>query len=155
MLSLKDETQFEGLTPIFSELGYRVQRSQPYAWKIFSETDSDEIPNEFYTHRYPFCDIFVMRKVKGRYVLRDKTGQNAWPNEYYTESQVENVAERQFGDLSLCCPGEPEEYLERTYGAAWPTVGATHFFCHKSAGLFRQTVFDIDPEHFRPALPFN
>ena len=94
ILSLQDETTFEGLTPIFSELGYRVQRSQPYAWKIFSETESDEIPNEFYTHRYPFCDIFVMRKVKGRFVLRDKTGQNAWPNEFYTESQVENIAER-------------------------------------------------------------
>ena len=152
---MKDEEVFESLTPIFADLGYRVQRSQPYAWKIFSEKDSDEIPNEFYTHRYPFCDIFVMRKVKGRFVLRDKTGQNAWPNEFYTETQVENITNRQFGDFNICCPGEPEEYLERTYGAAWSRVGATHFFCHKSAGLFRQTVFDIEPEHFRPALPFN
>ena len=152
---MKDEAAFEGLTRIFSDLGYKVQRSQPYAWKIFSEKDSDEIPNEFYTHRYPFCDIFVMRKVKGRFVLRDKIGQNAWPNEFYTETQVENISSRQFGDFNICCPGKPDEYLERTYGAAWSRVGATHFFCHKSAGLFRQTVFDIEPEHFRPALPFN
>ena len=71
---MKDEAAFEGLTRIFSDLGYRVQRSQPYAWKIFSEKDSDEIPNEFYTHRYPFCDIFLMKNQRGeRFVVADKT----------------------------------------------------------------------------------
>ena len=90
-----------------------------------------------------------------RFVLRDKVGRNAWPQEYYTEQQVKEISERTFGDFRLCCPGQPEEYLSRTYGDSWPRVGATHFFCHKSAGLLRQTVFDISKDQFAPAFPFN
>ena len=145
----------EELIPTFASSGYTIQRSQPYAWKIFHTTDSDVIKNEYYTHRYPFCDVFVMKLSKGKIVLRDKCGRNAWPNEYYLPSQIENISERQYGDYSLCCISEPELYLSRTYGDTWPSVGATHFFCHKSAGLLRSSIFDIEPEQFKPALPFN
>ena len=115
---------------------------------MFHATESDEIQGDFYSHRYPFCDVFVMREVRGQFVLRSKCGRNAWPSEVYS---------RQFrpADLQLVCPAQPELYLAATYGPGWASVGATHFFCHKSAGLLRQTVFDIEPEHFRPALPFN
>ena len=144
----------ESLTKTFHSVGYTLQRAQPYSWKIFHSTESDKIENEFYKHRYPFCDVFVMRKVKGRFVLKDKTGQNAWPQEYYTDDQIINRTERQFGDYTLCCPSQPEEYLTRTYGDSWAHVGATHFFNHKSAGLLRQVVFDIEADQLKPAVPF-
>ena len=86
---LQDENQLESLGPVLAGLGYTLQPAQPYSWKIFHSSDSDEISNDFYTHRYPFCDVFVMREVRGRYVLRDKTGQNAWPSEYYSKLQVD------------------------------------------------------------------
>lgn len=150
----RDEHFFENLNSNFASAGYIIQRAQPYSWKIFHATDSDEIPNVFYTHRYPFCDVFVMKKKKDRFVLKDKTGQNAWPNEYYTLSQVENISQRQFGDFELSCPGSAEEYLDRTYGENWASVGVTHFFCHKSAGLLRPTDFQIEGSMYQPALPF-
>jgi len=150
----KDEQVLIDLIPVFAREGYTLQRSQPYAWKIFHASESDEIENVYYTHRYPFCDVFMMKKAKDRLVLCDKSGQNAWPNESYTLKQIESITERQFGDFSLCCVSEPEEYLNRTYGDTWPRVGATHFFCHKSAGLLRQSLFEIEPNHYQPALPF-
>ena len=142
------------MSSAFAKEGCTIQRAQPYSWKIFHSTESDEIPNAFYTHRYPFCDVFVMKKNKDRFVLKDKTGQNAWPNEYYTTSQVDNICTKQFGDFELRCPGAAEEYLDRTYGGNWATVGATHFFCHKSAGLLQSTDFEIEGSMYQPALPF-
>ena len=82
-------------------------------------------------YRYPFCDVFIMRMHKlrsvltccvynalmltltCRYVLCDKAGRAAWPQESYSRAQVENREWRQFGDLSLPCPQQPEEYLTR------------------------------------------
>ena len=85
---MQDESLLESLVPVLADLGYTLQPAQPYSWKIFHSWDSEEIKNAAYTHRYPFCDVFVMRELRGRYVLKDKTGQNAWPNEYYTKDQV-------------------------------------------------------------------
>ena len=143
------------MSSIFSTAGYTIQRAQPYSWKIFHASDSEEIPNVFYSHRYPFCDVFVMKKKKkDRFVLRDKTGENAWPNEFYTTQQIENISPKQFADFELNCPGSAEEYLDRTYGDDWASVGVTHFFCHKSAGLVRPTDFQIEDKMFLPATPF-
>ena len=151
---LQDENDFENLSSTFSSVGYTIQKAQAYSWKIFHATESDEITNAFYTHRYPFCDVFVMKKQKDRFVLKDKSGQNAWPNEYYSSSQLENITPRRFGDFELNCPGSAKEYLDRTYGEDWATVGVTHFFCHKSGGLLRSTDFEIEGGMFQPALPF-
>ena len=73
---------------MLADLGYTLQPAQPYSWKIFHSSQSEQIKNDFYTHRYPFCDVFVMRELKGRFVLKDKTGRNAWPEEFYTKEQV-------------------------------------------------------------------
>ncbi len=78
----------------------------------------------FYSHRYPFCDIFMMQRARGKlwsmtvaplcadscrssplsgaavvdcgcldgsggYVLCDKSGRNAWPQEVYSHRQIE------------------------------------------------------------------
>ena len=132
-----------------------MQRSQPYAWKIFHSTESDKIPGDFYSHRYPFCDVFVMREVRGQFVLRSKCGRNAWPSEVYSRAQVAGRQRRQFGpaDLQLICPAQPELYLAATYGPGWASVGATHFFCHKSAGLLRQETWQLEAGQLGPALP--
>ena len=133
-----------------------MQRSQPYAWKIFHGTESDEIPGDFYSHRYPFCDVFVMREVRGQFVLRSKCGRNAWPSEVYSRAQVAGRQRRQCGpaDLQLVCPAQPELYLAATYGPGWASVGATHFFCHKSAGLLRQETWQLEAGQLGPALPY-
>ena len=128
-----------------------MQRSQPYAWKIFHSTESDEIPGDFYSHRYPFCDVFVMREVRGQFVLRS--------SEVYSRAQVAGRQRRQFGpaDLELFFPAhtaQAELCLAATYWSDWARVGATLFFCHKSAGLLRQETWQLEAGQLGPALPF-
>jgi len=149
----EDEKKLTEFGSAFEQAGLVIQRSQPYAWKIFSATDSVPIDNPFYTHRFPFCDVFVMVKKCGRYQLCDKTGRNAWPDEVYTVEQVRHIEFRLFGNVLLPCPGQPEEYLTNTYGSGWGKVGKTHFFDHKNGGLVRPDTFDMEPDMFLPAMP--
>ena len=87
---------------------------------------------------------------------RDKPGRNCWPEERYSKEQVDTSSLRVFGDFNLRCPGDPESYLDRTYGSSWPSQGSTHYFCHQSAGLCRTTQFSIAEEAtFLPARPFH
>lgn len=96
-----------------------------------------------------------MKKEKGRFVLCEKTGRNAWPNEVYTPEQIKGVEPRRFGPTLLQCPGNPELYLDATYGSSWSTTGSTHFFNHKNGGCVRSTRFSIEDSMFMPALPFQ
>lgn len=151
----EDEALLESLQSKFSEAGYRLERGQSYLWKIFHETDSDEVTCSAFSHRFPFCDVFLMaRRQDGIVTIRDQTGRNAWPQEFYTPAQLKGVTLRQFGDFLLPCPGDPEEYLDREYGPSWPDTGLTHFFCHRSAGLMRADEFELTSGQMLPATPF-
>ena len=104
---------------------------------MFDLVDSVPVQNLNYTHRYPFCDVFVMRKTRVGFELSERSGRNAWPNETYTADQIASTELRQFGNYLLPCPGRPETYLDQTYGGGWRTVGATHFFNHLNGGNLR------------------
>jgi len=151
----KDELQFSNLAARFAEEGFGLERSNSYVWKIFHLTDSAEIKDRPVSYRYPFCDIFVMKWQKNKYVLRDRAGQCAWSNEFYTKEQIMSIENRLFGDFSLPCPGTPEDYLSRTYGDSWYTMGATHFLNHKSIDFMQSTAFQIDDRMYQPAKPFS
>jgi lipopolysaccharide cholinephosphotransferase len=152
----EDVSKLLSASHVFQEAGIHIQESQPYAFKIFDLTDSDQVKNLHYTHRYPFCDVFVMVKEKGdQYALCDKTGRNAWPNEVYSQAQLDGVSSRRFGNTYLQCPGSPELYLTNTYGETWDRRGATHFFNHANAGFLRSVQFEMEQDMFMPALPFQ
>ena len=96
-----------------------------------------------------------MMQKKGKYVLSEKVGENIWPNEIYYQSQIDATEMRRFGNVSLQCPGNPEKYLNETYGSNWSSCGSTHFFNHKKGTLFRSSQFDLVEDMFVPALPFE
>ena len=144
----------ESLAPVFAAKGYRIERSQTYLWKIYHETDSEEVSNKVFSHRYPFCDVFVMKKDGEKIVIRDKAGQNTWKQEYYYDYQIENISTKQFGDFQLNCPDYAEEYLEQNYGEDWAEVGSTQVLCHKSIGKMQSMDFPISGSLFQPAVPF-
>jgi len=139
----------------FEDCGLTLQEAQTYSFKIFDPRDSDAVQNSHYTHRYPFCDVFVMQKVKDEYTLCDKIGRNTWPNEKYLQHQIDHIEPRKFGNFYLQCPGDPQLYLSNTYGDNWDRKGATHFFNHANAGYFRSEYFDMDQDMFMPAVPFD
>ena len=77
----QDESRLVNLSTELEKVGLCLQRSQPYAWKLYSLVDSVPVKNINYSHRYPFCDIFVMRESRDWFELSDKSGRNAWPQE--------------------------------------------------------------------------
>ena len=151
----QDEELFCSLATVFAEHGCALEKSNSYVWKIFHQTDSEEIEDRVVNYRYPFCDVFVMKWQKNKYVLRDKAGQSTWSNEFYTREQINNIEFRLFGDYSLPCPGNPEDYLARTYGESWHTRGATHFLNHRSIDFMQSTAFTIEESMYQPAKPFS
>lgn len=62
----EDEDELVGLEGVLGGEGLVLQRSQPYAWKIFHREDSLPVDNIHYSHRYPFCDIFMMQRARGK-----------------------------------------------------------------------------------------
>jgi len=151
----QDENKLVDLSSELEKAGLSLKRSQPYAWKIYNLVDSVPVNNLNCSHRYPFCDIFVMRKARDWFELSDRSGRNAWPQERYSTDQVACTELRQFGNYLLRCPASPEAYLDQTYGGNWRDVGSTHFFDHRSGGNLRSTQFDITRDMFIPALPFQ
>ena len=95
-----------------------------------------------------------MKMRKDKFVIRDKAGQTTWPNEFYYEHEVNSIKSRQFGDFQLPCPGTPGDYLARTYGDNWYTMGATHFLSHNTADIIQSTTFQMEKSFYKPALPF-
>ena len=69
----QDEEKLVALNPVFESRGLKLQRSQPYAWKLFDETDSVPVQHRQYTSfRYPSCDVFLMKvsHVLGKYLYK-------------------------------------------------------------------------------------
>ena len=98
---------------MFGADGYKIVQSSSCVWKIYHETESSEVEERNVQYRYPFCDIFVMKKRGSRLVLGDKAGECAWPGEWYSVQQIEQLSWRHFGDFTLPCPASPELYLAR------------------------------------------
>jgi len=140
-------------------MGCKVARAKDYSWKVWLEDQSDEVVSasgKIANYRFPFCDIFIMCKKKGRYEVRGKDGKSAWPEEWYSLHQVEATNLCQFGDVHLPCPADPHLYLDRTYGEGWNEMGATHQFCHRTGALLSTTTFPIaSTANFQPAFPFR
>lgn len=87
----------------------------------------------------------------GGFVLCEKSGRNAWPNEVYSHQQIEQLQYRLFGDILLPCPGNPELYLDRTYGKNWRTVGSTHSVQHRTEKLYQADRFQLTRDMMEPA----
>jgi len=151
----EDEPLLKNVGDMLEANGLCLVKNQSYSWRIFHQWDSEPISSALLGkgHRFPFCDIFVMRLHRGVWEVRDEEGRNAWPDETYSVEQVDLAEPRLFGDYLLPCPHQPEEYLDRNYGAKWSVQGATQWLSHDTGGLFQPSCFSI--ENFSPAKPFS
>ena len=103
------------LSPKLEEEGLKIVQSSSFVWKIFDKVESSAIEERNVEYRHPFCDIFIMKKQRGKFVLRDKAGEALWPQETYLAEEVErlSLSWEQFGDFTLPCPANPQKYLAR------------------------------------------
>jgi len=63
---LQDLERFLDLRPVFEAAGCGLAQSNSYVWKIFSHRNSRAVEGRSVDYRYPFCDVFVMRRHKDR-----------------------------------------------------------------------------------------
>ena len=62
----QDLERFLDLRPVFEAAGCGLAQSNSYVWKIFSHRNSRAVEGRSVDYRYPFCDVFVMRRHKDR-----------------------------------------------------------------------------------------
>ena len=154
-IKLDDEPKLLALRPTLETRGYDlVAYKKPFGYKLFPMNNSLPLPPGR-LGRYPFCDMFLMEKQDGRYVPCHEKPRKRWPNEFYLEEEVDNLERRPFGDLSLNCPGNAENYLTRFYGENWNTEGVTQEMDHLQKVFLEPVKFRLKNEHFLPAMPFN
>ena len=151
----KDEGKLNGcLRQVLSDKGCEIIEAPVFGYRIFHRFDSESLPGKYQKHRYPFCDIFVMKKKARTCSIANGCGRAMWPEEYYCDRDIENMQPRLFGNAYLNCPENFEGYLSRTYGEDWQSEGATHNYDHIHQEFVNSVRFKLLKEHYQPARPF-
>ncbi|XP_028400190.1 uncharacterized protein LOC114523462 [Dendronephthya gigantea] len=152
----KDEGKITCLKRFLNDNGCELIEVPIFGYRVFHKFDSESLPGEYHNHRYPFCDIFVMKRQRQLIsVIANGCGRSLWPEEYYYNKDIDNIQPKLFGDIFLNCPANADEYLERTYGESWYTEGSTHSYDHASKQSVKPVKFKMQPEHYEPARPYK
>lgn len=151
----KDEGKLKEVKRLLNEKGYDLVEAPSFGYRTFHKSDSERLPSEFQNYRYPFCDIFVMKRTYTKCFIANRCGRTLWPNEFYYNKDIENMEQKPFGAFFLNCPANAEDYLCRTYGEKWRTEGATQFYLHVTGANAKSVKFKLEKVHYQPAIPFN
>ncbi|XP_065657584.1 uncharacterized protein RP689 [Hydra vulgaris] len=156
----KDEDKLRNLFTTLADNNLVIREHHTFGYRIYSSIESVPIDEQRkdvpgLDYRYPFCDIFIMQKIKSRYELSRSSAKSLWPNEWYNESDINSCEHLPFGDFYFRCPGNYSEYLNRTYGDDWSRLGKTHNYCHRSRDWVTPVTFSITDAISGPALPFS
>lgn len=152
----KDTEKIEQcLKTLLNDNGCEIVEVPVFGYRVFHKTESEKLPSEYQKHRYPFCDIFVMKRKHNITWVAKGSGRTRWPEEYYHNKDIDNMESKLFGDVYLNCTANAEEYLERNYGEHWYTQGATHNYDHIKQEFVNSVKFKLKPEHYEPAKPYR
>lgn len=151
----KDEGKLKEVKRLLNEKGYDLVEAPSFGYRTFHKSDSERLPSEFQNYRYPFCDIFVMKRTYTKCFIANRCGRTLWPNEFYYNKDIENMELKPFGAFFLNCPANAEDYLCRTYGEKWRSEGATQFYLHVTGANAKSVKFKLEKVHYQPAIPFN
>ncbi len=100
-------------------------------------------------YRFPWVDLFPLRRRGDRFTYASAKARRTWPNEYLESDVLDTLRRYRFGPLALSAPPESVtlEYLTRFYGPTWRTEA------HVSRVPDRRGTATITLASFPPALP--
>ena len=151
----KDESKVKGsLKNMLLQNNCEIMEVPSFGYRVFHKIESECLSSEYSKHRYPFCDVYVMRRKATITLIAAGSGRTLWPEEYYHNKDLDRLEKRSFGDVQLSCPANPEEYLCRMYGENWFNEGATHSYDHVTQQQVNSVKFKLGKEHYEPAKPF-
>lgn len=152
------EDQLLSLAPTLLRSGVELHEAFS-GYRLFHATESVLIdgPVQKYKRRFPFCDVFIMRKGKRkRLELRNDASRTCWEDEWYKIDEVEPRQPRLFGNFHIMCANNHLPYLERTYGPDCLEVGLTQYYSHSDSQAFSQPKqVCLETVGFEPAKPFE
>jgi phosphorylcholine metabolism protein LicD/GR25 family glycosyltransferase involved in LPS biosynthesis len=102
--------------------------------------------------KWPFIDIFILKKDHNKYVLSDKKQFLTWKDSFFYETDVLPLNEHDFGDFKINVPNNSKEFLDRNY-KNWESEALLQWFhleerAHNSSEIVKVTTNGI------PATPF-
>ena len=92
--------------------------------------------------KYPFIDLFIVTKDNNKFVLKNITARDMWPNEYYENDEIESLKLYDFEDYQLYGLKDPIKYLDRNY-PDW-RIKASKNFDHLTHEILQNTEFPIE-----------
>lgn len=101
----------------------------------------------------PFCDIFIMKKSKGRITYADvmwETADNGGKTCDYNPEHVFPLRPYLFGNFLVLGPRLPVEHLNRCYGNDWNHKAAFEEN-HETATWSRRKPHEMKPPEFEPS----
>ena len=155
----RDENHFLSLKNTLSENGLVVWKAHHFGYRIYHQSESVPMTGDSsiigLEYHYPFCDIFLMSTKKNKYILAYKSARVLYPDEWYYVKDIESCSLQKFGDYMLPVPANHNQYLNRTYGDDWSTVGSTHNYNHVMKTRMQSETFSLDDSLLcSPAKPF-
>lgn len=140
------EEAFVNLAGDFKKLGYRVEKTSPFAYKVFPEGKD-----------FPFLDVLTTVKKNGRiYYPTDALGslkRRDGDQVFLDESEVLPLKKVKFGSFQVMIPNDPMPFLRSLYGESFMEVGyQSHVH---SGGPVEPIRIQINEFTRRPAQPID
>ena len=114
----QNESKIDKTAMDFDKLGYKLLKVW-FGYKIFPK-NGNIIQN--YEWKYPFLDIFIMKKNVDEYSFCNIRSYLSFKNKFKVD-EVYPLKKYKFGNITLKGPGSPLSCLKRWYGDDWNTVG--------------------------------
>jgi phosphorylcholine metabolism protein LicD len=112
-------------------------------WK-WNEVNKEIELEETFNYKYPFVDIFLVKKDGDIFHYANRYVQRVWPNYYHTVQDLLPLKKYQFSDFYLIGPNNPTNYLNRSYGSDWEHIGYKSYD-HLNQRMVPLIKFKIEP----------
>lgn len=102
--------------------------------------------------KWPFIDIFFMKKQNNKIVLCDSKQFKAWPKSFFFDKDVFPLKKHKFGDYTIMIPHNPLEFLDRNYDK-WKDIAILQWFHLEERSHGNNSEVNLTTECI-PATPF-
>lgn len=132
----------------FSKFGYSTVETD-FGYKIFY---SDRPLIEGVEWSFPFLDVFVYKKMQGRYKLAYPYARKEWPKDTWLPEELYPLRRYKFGATSVWGPATNVGYFEKLYGKDWNEV-AYRIWEHQEERPASKVKVQLTKSMRRPARP--
>jgi hypothetical protein len=149
-----DTKKFLGLRKIFRKCGYGIVKAYDafgatFGYKIFYLSHKNI---KGFNYSFPFIDIFLYKKMGGKWKPSEKDARDIWPAEWFTDDELFPLKKYKFGSFQIYGPNKYDEYFNRLYGKDWNIV-AYRQYDHSKEEEVKKVKVKLSQKDRVPAQP--